>query len=154
MASKKQRVDAKNATIVKRSDYTRTLNAIIRGGFCPFCEEHLFKHHRRPLLDKTRHWLVTENAWPYTGSQFHLLLVTRIHIETIEEMSPAVWTDLHKQYQSLVKKYRIKGAALMIRSGDTRFTGASVNHLHAHLVVGTQRTKSAKPIKALIGFKK
>lgn len=154
MSPKKQRVDTKNAEVVKRSDYANTLNAIVAGGFCPFCEEHLFKHHRKPIIYKSKYWLVTENSWPYKGSKFHFIFITRPHIEKTENMSHAMWTELQKLYKKLVKGYDIAGATLMIRSGDTRFTGASVNHLHAHLVVGNSRTKNTKPIKALVAFKK
>ncbi|NNM83874.1 HIT domain-containing protein [Candidatus Parcubacteria bacterium] len=154
MPQKKQRVDTKNAGIVKRGNYASTLNSITAAGFCPFCEEHLSKHHRRPLIHKSKHWLVTENTWPYEGSRFHFLFITRSHIEATEDMPPAMWANLQKLYRKLVKANNIKGATLMIRSGETRFTGASVNHLHAHLVTGSPRTTRAKPIKALIGFKK
>ncbi|MBU6388447.1 hypothetical protein KGQ72_01040 [Patescibacteria group bacterium] len=153
MTPRKQRVDAENANIVKRSDYTRTLNAIIAGGFCPFCEEHLFKHHRQPIMRKSNHWLVTKNTWPYKGSRFHFLFIARKHVEATEEIASMAWNDLQKQYRKLIKENDIRGATLMIRSGNTRFTGASVNHLHAHLIVGSPRTKNTKPIKALVGFK-
>ena len=149
-----RQVDARNAEVVKRTDYVRTLSSIVAGGFCPFCEEHLFKHHRRPLIYKSQHWLVTENAWPYEGSQFHFLFIARAHVEKTEDLSLAMWTGLHKLYCKLVKRYRFKGTALLMRSGDTKTTGATVNHLHAQLIVGSRRTKKTEPIKALVGFKK
>jgi diadenosine tetraphosphate (Ap4A) HIT family hydrolase len=154
MASKKQCVDAKNATVVKRNDYVNTLDTIVADGFCPFCEEHLFKHHRQPLIYKGRYWLVTENSWPYKGSRFHFLFIARQHIEKTEDASSAMWSELQRLYRKLTKCHQIKGATLMVRSGDTKITGATVNHLHAHLVVGTSRTKKTKPIKALVGFKR
>jgi diadenosine tetraphosphate (Ap4A) HIT family hydrolase len=154
MASEKQRVDVKNSEVVKRSDYTRILNAIIAGGFCPFCEEHLFKHHRQPVIYKNKYWLVTKNSWPYKGSKFHFIFITRSHIEKTEDMSPMVWKELQNIYKKVIKESKINGATLMIRSGDTRYTGASVNHLHAHLIVGVSRMKNTKAIKALVGFKK
>ncbi len=154
MSMKKQRVDTKNAEIVKRSDYVNTLNTIVAAGFCPFCEEHLFKHHRQPLIYKSKHWIVTENSWPYKGSKFHFIFISRLHIEKTENIPLVVWTDFRKLYKRIILKYDIKGATLMIRSGDTKFTGASVNHLHAHLIVGNPRTKKSKLIKALVAFKK
>lgn len=154
MAPKKRKVDTDNANVAKRGDYTKTLDAIIAGGFCPFCEEHLFKHHSRPLIYKSKYWLITENAWPYKGSRFHFLFITRPHIEATEDMPPAMFTDLQKLYRKLIEENGIKGATLMIRSGDTKLTGASVNHLHAHLIAGSPRTKTTKPIKALVGFEK
>lgn len=149
-----KRVDTKNSEVVRRTDYTQTLEAIIRGGFCPFCEEHLFKHHRQPLIYKSKHWLVTKNAWPYKGSRYHLLFIARKHVESIENMALAGWADLQKLYRHVTKKYRIKGATLMIRSGGTKYTGATVTHLHAHLITGSPRTKRTKPMKALVGFAK
>lgn len=154
MPLKKQRVDTKNATVVRRGDYASTLEAIIAGGFCPFCEEHLFKHHKKPLLHKGKYWLVTENAWPYKGARFHFLFIARPHIEKTEDMPPAMWNELQQLYIKLAKHHQLKGATLMVRSGDTKITGASVNHLHAHLIVGSQRTKNTKPIRALVGFEK
>ncbi|MBI2409984.1 HIT domain-containing protein [Candidatus Kaiserbacteria bacterium] len=150
----KPRVDTKNALIVKREEYVNALEAILAGGFCPFCEKHLFKHHRRPLIFKGRYWLVTENSWPYEGARLHFLFIARPHIEATEKISTVMWGELQSLYRKLVKKYQLSGATLVIRSGDTRFTGASVNHLHGHVVVGTARTKKTEPIRALIGFKR
>ncbi|MFA4846551.1 MAG: HIT domain-containing protein, partial [Patescibacteria group bacterium] len=110
--------------------------------------------HRRPILYKSKYWLVTANSWSYSGSQFHILFIARKHIEKTEDMSSMMWNDLRKLHRKFVKKNKIKGATLMIRSGDTKITGASVNHLHAHLIVGGPRTDTAEPIKALVGFRK
>ncbi len=153
-SSRKQQVDTKNALVVKRTEYVNVLKQIVAEGFCPFCEEHLFKYHNRPVFFKSTHWIVTENAWPYTGSTFHYLFIARPHIETTENMSSLMWTDIQKLYRKLVREKKMKGATLMIRSGDTQITGASVNHLHAHVIVGVPRTKNTKPIKALVSFKK
>lgn len=150
----KKKVDVQNASIVKRTDYANTLTTIIAGGFCPFCEEHLAQHHQQPIVYKTPHWLVTKNNWPYTGTRFHYLFIARTHVERTEDLSHAAWADLQKVYRKLIRTHNLSGATLMIRSGDTKVTGASVNHLHAHLVVGTQRTKGTKRINALVGFKK
>lgn len=151
MEEKKQ-VDIGNALVVPRGDYSQTLEAIIAGGFCPFCEEHLFRHHHK-LVHCYDHWLVTENSWPYEGSRFHFLFIARTHVEKTEDLSSEAWAQLHELYRQLVKKERLEGATLFIRSGNMRITGASVNHLHAHLVVGSPRTEGAKPMTALIGFK-
>lgn len=154
MASRKQTVDVGNALVVPRDDYEEVLRSIIVKGFCPFCEEHLFKHHRQPLLYRSKHWLVTKNSWPYKGTRYHFLFIPRTHVEATEDVSPAIWADLQKIYRKVIQENVIKGASLLIRSGNTNLTGASVNHLHAHLVVGSPRTKKSKPIKALVGFEK
>ena len=102
----------------------------------------------------SKYWLVTKNNWPYKGSKHHLLFITRDHIEATQDLSPAAWTDLQKLYKKVISEGAIKGATLMLRSGDTKITGATVNHLHAHLVVGSPRTKNTEPIRALVGFAK
>lgn len=154
MPRKKKQVDTENAAVVRRGDYAKILKEIMDGGFCPFCEEHLFKHHRRPLLLRSKYWIVTENAWPYSGSRFHFLFIARLHVEATENVSPIMWADLQKAYRTLIKKNKMDGATLMIRSGNTKITGASVSHLHANLIAGVNRTQNTKPIKALVSFKK
>jgi diadenosine tetraphosphate (Ap4A) HIT family hydrolase len=150
----KKQVDVGNAQVVSRDDYVQTLEMIIAKGFCPFCEENLDYHHRRPLLYKSKHWLVTRNSWPYEGTEFHILFIARRHIERIEEMSATEWLDLKDLHRKFVEEYVIQGGTFFIRSGIMGITGASVIHLHAHLVVGGPRTAHSKPIKALVGFEK
>jgi ATP adenylyltransferase len=149
---KEPQVNVANSTIVERGTYANTLREIVDAGFCPFCEEHLFKHHQRPVRDKSEHWIVTENSWPYEGTQFHILFIARVHVGATEDLSPAAWRDLHSLYKKFIKETGVGGGTLMIRSGNTDITGASVNHLHAHLIVGSSRTKQATPIKAVVGF--
>lgn len=150
----KQTVDVSNALVAPREGYVETLEAITAGGFCPFCEEHLTKHHSRPIIERTDHWIVTTNAWPYEGTAHHFLLIPRKHVEAIEQLSPDAWTDLQLTYKRIVTNHCIRGAALLMRSGKTDQTGASVTHLHAHIFVGGPRTETSEPIKALVAFKK
>lgn len=150
----RKQVDPGNALIVERNNYSETLNQIIASGFCPFCKEHLFKHHTQPLIFESHHWFVTRNAWPYEGTRFHFLFIARAHIEKAEDLSPTMWSDFLKLYQKLITRHQIKGATLLMRSGNTAVTGATVSHLHAQLIVGRPRTKLTEPIKALVGFKK
>ena len=151
---KRPHVDLGNAEIVERDNYIQTLKEILDGGFCPFCEEHLSKHHKRPFLYKSTYWIVTENSWPYEGSKFHFLFIARPHVEKMENLPSPMWAELLKLYQQLVVEKRLRGATLMIRSGDTKISGASVNHLHAHLFVGVRGTKKTRTIAAVVGFKK
>jgi len=150
--SKKQ-VDIKNAGVIKRDEYVKVLEKIIEEGGCPFCEGNLMRHHREPILSKGKHWLVTKNAWPYEGAKHHFLLISNTHIESIEDASPDVWSELHEHWNKLQNKFQLEGATLFIRSGDTKMTGASVCHLHAQIVAGKPRGDDSSAITALIGFK-
>ncbi len=151
---KKPTVDVESARAAKRDDYSGVLETIRAGGFCPFCEEHLFKHHRKPLLFKTKRWLVTENAWPYEGTKYHFLFIARPHVEEVADGPADLLKDLQVAYAKLRKRYDFKGATLAMRTGDSAYTGATVRHLHAQLIVGTKRTKASTPITVVAGYKR
>ena len=63
------------------------------------------------------------------------------------------WESLGSAYRRLVKEHRIEGATLILRTGKTDFTGASVAHLHAQLISGSRREADSELIRALVGFK-
>jgi len=148
-----KQVDVKNAEIVRREEYVKVLDKIIKEGMCPFCEENLMKHHTQPILFKSKHWLVTKNAWPYEGTQYHFLLIARTHVECIEKISKEAWSDLHKHWNKLQREHKFNGGTFFIRSGNVIMTGATVRHLHANIVVGKQRDDKAESIRTVIGFK-
>ncbi len=145
-------VNPHNASIAKRSNYTVVIKKIDGMAMCPFCEENILIHHPKPLLFKNAHWIVTENAWPYSGAKHHFLLICRDHVSRTEDTTPQVWSDLQTAYKKLVKKYRLSGSTLFIRSGNTNYTGATVQHLHAQVIAGTVRKKDSSPILAIVGF--
>lgn len=151
MGQKKQ-VDIDNAHVVKRGNYSSVLSKIISEGMCPFCSNNLLKHHTKPILFTTKHWIATHNAWPYVGARKHFLLIAKKHVEKAEDAQPEVWKDLGSVYRKLCKNYKLMGAALVMRSGNTKITGASVRHLHAQVVMGSPRTSQSKNITALVGF--
>jgi ATP adenylyltransferase len=148
-----RRVDVQNANTRARSDYARALAKIDESGICPFCEEHLPKHHGKSILFSNSHWIVTENAWPYEGVRHQFVLIAREHIESAEMLPPEAWEALGSAYRRLVADYRLKGATLLLRTGMTEFTGASVAHLHAQLISGGPRRADSELLRALVGFK-
>lgn len=151
---KKPQVDVRNAGVLPRAGYSDTLTKITEEGICPFCEENLLRHHSKPILFKNKEWIVTKNAWPYEGSKYHFLLVSRKHIEDAKDASAGTWKLLGSAYKKLCKDYKLKGSTLFMRSGDTRYTSASVKHLHAQVISGSARTEESSLITALVGFGK
>jgi hypothetical protein len=63
------------------------------------------------------------------------------------------WEALGSAYRRLVTDYRLKGATLLLRTGMTEVTGASVAHLHAQVISGGPRRGDSELIRALVGFK-
>ena len=126
----------------------------VQNGACPFCREHLEQYHTRPILYETEYWVLTENFAPYAGSVVHLLLIAKEHVTAPDELSVAAWNDLQTVLAHTRSTFSIPGAALIMRFGDTEYTGASITHLHAHIVSGVASTKSGQPILVTLGYQK
>ena len=130
------------------------MTQIEKDGVCPFCMEHFLKYHPKPILDENACWVVTENMSPYEGSVHHFLFVSKRHYTKPEEMNDEEKKALFDLIGLMVKKNNILGGSVVIRFGDTRFTGASVDHFHAHLVVGDTNDEEREGLRTKIGYKK
>lgn len=135
-------VDTRNAeTGSARKKYEQIIKGIAGDGVCPFCSEYLTTYHKKPRAERT-HWWVTDNMYPYHPVRHHFLFIHKAHIEHIAEISDDAWRELRE----LIKEKKVAGGSLVLRFGDTRFTGASVAHLHAHLVQSNpEHTDYQKP---------
>lgn len=121
-----------------RTDRQRqTMEEILKQGICPFCPENLLRFHGRLILKQTRHWVLTENQWPYENTRVHLLAIYRTrHIESIGEMEPRAGRELIRLAKWVEQSYGLPGGALALgmRFGDTETSGATVRHLHAQIL--------------------
>jgi diadenosine tetraphosphate (Ap4A) HIT family hydrolase len=145
-------VHVENALRQPRGNYAEVLEKILAKGKCPFCEEQLFEHHTKPILFSTSEWIVTTNAWPYDGARLQFLLIPRVHVESIEQLSIQTWFEFFEAYKRIVVEYELPGATLLWRSGDGQFTGATVTHLHSNIFAGYPRSPDCKSITGLLGF--
>lgn len=112
----------------------KVMEAIVQDGVCPFCEENLRKYHGEPIIREGDHWLVTPSQWPYKNTQRHYLMITRSHVEAIEHLPPDAFRELGEILQWLTSEHGVAYGGLALRFGDAKKTGASVQHLHAHVV--------------------
>ena len=122
----------------RKKMYRKVLDKIERQGKCPFCPEN-FKYHRKPILRQYKGWFITENSWPYKNTKKHLLIISRIHKELLPEISLGDLSTVKTLAVWAIKKFSIKGGGLTLRFGDTNHTGATVCHLHFHLISPKQR---------------
>jgi diadenosine tetraphosphate (Ap4A) HIT family hydrolase len=104
-------------------------------GICLFCPEHLPSHPRQQVLASTRHWTATANEFPYQGTSLHLLLVPHQHAETLLDLPAAARADFWQALAAVVEKYQLTHYGLGVRNGDCLFTGATIAHVHAHVLV-------------------
>ncbi len=137
-----------------RTDTQRmVMEQIKHDGVCPFCRTHLPSYHTKPILFETAHWIVTTNFAPYTGTQHHFLLIAQTHVTQLHELGSDAHRDFFAIIERLGREYDIPGSTLLIRSGNTKYTGGTVTHLHAQLIVGGASTKGAEPILTCVGYK-
>ncbi len=128
--------------VTKRLEYADKLIKIEKSGICPFCERR-FLDSSNELLEETKNWLVTRNYEPYKGSESHLLIVPKRHIEHVSELS----VNGRREFIDLNVKYseNMKSGGLAMRFGDIKNTGASVAHLHSHIIETNDKTLE-KPV--------
>jgi len=131
--------------------YGNVISQVQKDGVCPFCPESLAKYHKNPILKEGKFWLLTDNLYPYEGSKYHELLIHKAHITTFAEISKEAWDELNEFINYFTGEHAIPGGTFIMRFGDTRYTGASVAHLHANFVSPDGENKDRKPIIARIG---
>jgi ATP adenylyltransferase len=145
--NKKRFVDPRFA---KNKEYAKTINEILKAGHCPFCPKN-FRYHKRPILKRNGKWMITGSSHPYKNSQHHFLILGEKHYESFLDLRPNDFASIQKLVRYAVKKFNLQGAGLLVRFGDTRYTGATVSHLHFHLVVPKMRKGKSVAVNFPIG---
>jgi ATP adenylyltransferase len=103
-------------------------------GICIFCPEHAGAMQRHPIEHMGEHWYVTRNDFPYEGADAHYLIVARRHVTAFEELPDEAGEELWRIRRELRAGLDAPSLATVERSGDMRFNGGSVAHLHVHVV--------------------
>jgi ATP adenylyltransferase len=103
-------------------------------GICIFCLEHREAHQTEPVEHLGEHWYVARNDFPYEGAGEHFLIVSRRHVHAFEELPDEAGTELWQIRRRLAERFGAVAYATVERSGDMRYNGGSVAHLHVHMV--------------------
>jgi diadenosine tetraphosphate (Ap4A) HIT family hydrolase len=130
--------------------YKKVMKEIVAAKVCPFCPEH-FKWHTKPILRREKGWLITESFNPYPNTAYHLLIIGEKHRERFEELKPRDWETIVHLVKWAINKFSISGGGLTMRFGDSTYTGATVTHLHLHLLVPKLKNGKAKVVSFPIG---
>jgi diadenosine tetraphosphate (Ap4A) HIT family hydrolase len=130
------------------------MQRIEHDGVCPFCAENFLKYHTEPIIKETDSWILTKNFSPYEGSVHHFLFVYKpSHINTPGQMTNESRAELFDLVDELQTKHSISGGAILMRFGDGEINGSSVEHLHAHLIVGVPKGDNTEGLKVKVGYK-
>lgn len=103
-------------------------------GICIFCEEHVEEYQAHPVEMRGEHWFVTRNSYPYAGAAAHYLIVARRHVRSFDELPDEAGAELWSIKRELKRRLDPVATATVERSGEMRFNGGSVAHLHVHFV--------------------
>ncbi|MBI2013353.1 MAG: hypothetical protein HYS87_00770 [Candidatus Colwellbacteria bacterium] len=134
----------------KSEYYKEVLTEINESRVCPFCPKH-FKWHKKPILRVRGGWIITESMQPYKNSKYHFIMVAPKHKEQFKEVTANDWRYISYLVKWVIKEFSIKGGGFIMRFGDSTHTGATVRHLHAHLIVPKVSRGRAKAVYFPIG---
>jgi ATP adenylyltransferase len=119
----------------RTGDQREYMESLEARGICIFCEEHVADHQEHPVEHAGEHWFVTRNAYPYAGTVAHYLIVPRTHVVSFDELPDAAGAELWSVQRMLKERHAPLATATVMRSGDMRYNGGSVAHLHVHFVI-------------------
>jgi diadenosine tetraphosphate (Ap4A) HIT family hydrolase len=118
----------------RSSEQRRYMEGLERDGICIFCEEHVEEYQAQPVEFRGEHWFVTRNSYPYPGTAAHYLIVARRHVRCFDELPDEAGGELWAIKRALKRQLDPVATAIVERSGEMRFNGGSVAHLHVHFV--------------------
>lgn len=122
-------------------------------GVCFFCAEHFRKERPEAIEFETKHWIVAKNKYPYKHTKLHLLYIPKKHANTIAELTPAARKDMSEVLLEIEKRYKLTGYAHFMRVGDFRYNGATVHHIHGHVLVGDAEHPEFENVKIKLASK-
>lgn len=141
-----------NPSNAKSQQYSEALSEIEKAKVCPFCPSQFpGQWHTNPILKESKGWLITRNMFPYPDTSEHLLIVGTRHIENITEITPEDYEAILELAQWAVLEFNIAGGFLGMRFGDPLFTGATVKHLHAHIISPSKKSGKISIVNFPIG---
>jgi len=123
------------------------MQALAARGICLFCPDGLRQHARQQVLFSSRHWSVTPNEFPYRGTALHLLVVPHQHAADLLDLSSEARQDFWAVLGEVRDRYRLTHYGLGARNGDCRLTGATIAHVHAHVLVAQPPAPGQPPVR-------
>jgi ATP adenylyltransferase len=118
----------------RREDQRAYMESLEAARICVFCPEHVESHHHQPVEWRGEHWYVTKNDFPYAGTVAHYLIVPHRHVTSFDQLPDAAGAELWAIKRMLREQLAPLATATVERSGDMRYNGGSVAHLHTHFV--------------------
>lgn len=136
-----------NLDVARYDEQLKQMADLMDRGVCAFCRENIEAEQKNPIEIETDHWVVKKNDYPYENTRLHLLLIAKKHVNSLAELSESARHDFTDVIASIETDRKLKYYSIGMRSGDMRHTASSVEHLHAHLVVGDTEDPNHEPVR-------
>ncbi len=119
----------------RHADQREVMEDLARRGICNFCPQNRSAGGLREPLWRGKYWVLVPNRWPYDFTTLHLLAIPERHTWMLSELTAEEWVEFRTLIAWAEVAYRLEGGSIGIRFGNPALTGATVEHLHAHLIV-------------------
>ena len=139
--------DQYNLEAARSEAQLKNMQELTEAGRCFMCYENLIKYENNRIEFETAHWIITPNAYPYEHTSLHVLIIARRHVKNMSDLTHEERADLAEAIVKAEKHWKLDSYAFGLRSGDFRYNGASVEHLHGHIVVGTRDPQTFEKVK-------
>lgn len=137
------------------NEQRRRMKCLQEQGLCYFCRQGNEKDKTLPkAIHETEYWYVSKNDFPLEGSVHHYLMVSKRHVTRETELTVPEWTDLLNIMRWMEAFANTSGFSKFSRNGNLAYTGATLDHLHIHFLVGIEGGGTAEKIKVTLGYKK
>lgn len=123
-------------------DQLAEMRRLDAAGICLFCPGHL--DQVQDVVHRSKHWTVTPNRYPYPNTRLHLLVVPNEHVTDLADLDPAAQLDLFTTLAATRSTYGLTHYGIGVRAGDSPDTGATIKHLHVHVIVGDPTKRPVK----------
>lgn len=147
----RNRLDLVNLNNARFDDQKNIMEELAKEGVCPFCEEGLKRCHKAEILKTGDHWSLTYNQYPYENSDLHLLAIAKYHASTLRDMKPGAFNELFEMFKWAENNFNLTYGAVCMRFGDITRTGATLDHLHVHMIVAAKDLPKGTKLKFKIG---
>ncbi len=136
-----------NLNNARLDEQRRVMQDIEKNQECPFCPNNLGKYHKNEIIRKSKNWVLTKNQWPYKYTDIHLLAIATYHAEKLSDLHVGAFNELQEHMIWAENKYNVIAGGIAMRFGDTSNNGATVNHIHVHLIVPSADKPSDEKIR-------
>lgn len=117
-------------------------------GICLFCPgDPREEIPERTVVWESERWTVLPNDFPYKGTMLHLLVVPHRHVNDMLDLDEESLSEFWDVLKVIRERFNLDHYGLGVRNGNCSFTGATIAHVHAHILVGDPAADPEVPVR-------